>query len=101
MSQIEGAFVQGLGLYTLEELKYSPEGVLYTRGPHQYKIASVSDIPEEFHVSLLTPTQNPKAIYSSKVSIYGQASKVSIYGNADASQLQDWRMVTVCNVQKP
>uniref|UniRef100_A0A0G2K1Z5 Aldehyde oxidase 3 n=1 Tax=Rattus norvegicus TaxID=10116 RepID=A0A0G2K1Z5_RAT len=64
--KIEGAFVQGLGLYTLEELKYSPEGVLYTRGPHQYKIASVSDIPEEFHVSLLTPTQNPKAIYSSK-----------------------------------
>ncbi|GAB1284987.1 Aldehyde oxidase 3 [Apodemus speciosus] len=66
IGQIEGAFVQGLGLYTLEELKYSPEGVLYTRGPHQYKIASVTDIPEEFHVSLLTPTQNPKAIYSSK-----------------------------------
>lgn len=66
IGQIEGAFVQGLGLYTLEELKYSPEGVLYTRGPHQYKIASVTDIPEEFHVSLLTPTPNPKAIYSSK-----------------------------------
>ncbi|XP_052605467.1 aldehyde oxidase 3 isoform X2 [Peromyscus californicus insignis] len=64
--KIEGAFVQGLGLYTLEELKYSPEGVLYTRGPSQYKIPSVTDIPEEFHVSLLTPTQNPKAIYSSK-----------------------------------
>ncbi|XP_029335509.1 aldehyde oxidase 3 isoform X2 [Mus caroli] len=66
IGQIEGAFVQGLGLYTLEELKYSPEGVLYTRGPHQYKIASVTDIPEEFHVSLLTPAPNPKAIYSSK-----------------------------------
>ncbi|MEJ1271923.1 xanthine dehydrogenase [Cricetulus griseus] len=64
--KIEGAFVQGLGLYTLEELKYSPEGVLYTRGPNQYKIPSVTDIPEEFHVSLLAPTQNPKAIYSSK-----------------------------------
>ncbi|OBS72460.1 hypothetical protein A6R68_12954, partial [Neotoma lepida] len=49
-----------------QELKYSPEGVLYTRGPNQYKIPSVTDIPEEFHVSLLTPTQNPKAIYSSK-----------------------------------
>uniref|UniRef100_A0A8C6RKC1 aldehyde oxidase n=1 Tax=Nannospalax galili TaxID=1026970 RepID=A0A8C6RKC1_NANGA len=64
--QIEGAFVQGLGLYTPEELKYSPEGVLYTRGPNQYKIPSITDVPEEFHVSLLTPTQNPKAIYSSK-----------------------------------
>ncbi|XP_069851873.1 aldehyde oxidase 3-like isoform X1 [Dipodomys merriami] len=66
IGQIEGAFVQGLGLYTLEELKYSPEGVLYTHGPKQYKIPSVTDIPEEFHVSLLTTTQNPKAIYSSK-----------------------------------
>ncbi|XP_055472592.1 aldehyde oxidase 3 isoform X1 [Psammomys obesus] len=66
IGQIEGAFVQGVGLYTLEELKYSPEGVLYTRGPNQYKIPSVTDVPEEFHVSLLTPTPNPKAIYSSK-----------------------------------
>ncbi|KAM4836126.1 LOW QUALITY PROTEIN: aldehyde oxidase 3-like [Thomomys bottae] len=66
IGQIEGAFVQGLGLYTLEELRYSPEGVLYTRGPKQYKIPSVTDIPEELHVSLLTTKQNPKAIYSSK-----------------------------------
>ncbi|XP_051009811.1 aldehyde oxidase 3 [Acomys russatus] len=66
IGQIEGAFVQGLGLYTLEELRYSPEGVLHTRGPNQYKIPSVTDVPEEFHVSLLTPTENPKAIYSSK-----------------------------------
>ncbi|XP_006862101.1 PREDICTED: aldehyde oxidase-like [Chrysochloris asiatica] len=66
IGQIEGAFTQGLGLYTLEELKYSPEGVLYTRGPKQYKIPSITDIPEELHVSLLTPIQNPIAIYSSK-----------------------------------
>lgn len=67
--QIEGAFVQGLGLYTMEELKYSPEGVLYTRGPDQYKIPAVCDIPEQFSVSLLSSSQNPNAIYSSKVSI--------------------------------
>ncbi|XP_049743720.1 aldehyde oxidase 3-like isoform X3 [Elephas maximus indicus] len=66
IGQVEGAFTQGLGLYTLEELKYSPDGVLYTRGPRQYKIPSITDIPEKLHVSLLTPTQNPIAIYSSK-----------------------------------
>ncbi|XP_075385065.1 aldehyde oxidase 3-like [Tenrec ecaudatus] len=66
IGQIEGAFTQGLGLYTIEELKYSPEGVLYTRGPNQYKIPSMTDIPEELHVSLLAPTPNPIAIYSSK-----------------------------------
>ncbi|XP_019409453.1 PREDICTED: aldehyde oxidase-like [Crocodylus porosus] len=66
IGQIEGAFVQGLGLYTMEELKYSPEGVLYTRGPDQYKIPAVCDIPKQFSVSLLSSSQNPNAIYSSK-----------------------------------
>uniref|UniRef100_G3WW71 aldehyde oxidase n=1 Tax=Sarcophilus harrisii TaxID=9305 RepID=G3WW71_SARHA len=66
IGQIEGAFTQGVGLYTLEELKYSPEGVLYTRSPDEYKIPSITDIPEELNVSLLTSTKNPIAIYSSK-----------------------------------
>ncbi|KAM9123110.1 aldehyde oxidase 1-like isoform 1-T2 [Pangshura tecta] len=66
IGQIEGAFVQGIGLYTMEELKYSPEGVLYTRGPDQYKIPSICDLPERFSVSLLSSSQNPYAIYSSK-----------------------------------
>uniref|UniRef100_A0A8B9GD32 Aldehyde oxidase 1 n=1 Tax=Amazona collaria TaxID=241587 RepID=A0A8B9GD32_9PSIT len=66
IGQIEGAFVQGIGLYTMEELKYSPEGVLCTRGPDQYKIPAVCDIPEQFSVSLLSSSQNPYAIYASK-----------------------------------
>lgn len=52
----------------MEELKYSSEGVLYTRGPDQYKIPAVCDIPEQFSVSLLSSSQNPYAIYASKVS---------------------------------
>ncbi|XP_010216199.1 PREDICTED: aldehyde oxidase [Tinamus guttatus] len=66
IGQIEGAFVQGIGLYTMEELRHSPEGVLYTRGPDQYKIPAVCDIPEQFSVSLLSSSQNPYAIYASK-----------------------------------
>uniref|UniRef100_A0A8C4VEH4 Aldehyde oxidase 1 n=1 Tax=Falco tinnunculus TaxID=100819 RepID=A0A8C4VEH4_FALTI len=66
IGQIEGAFVQGIGLYTMEELKYSPEGVLYTKGPDQYKIPAVCDIPEQFNVSLLSSSPNPYAIYASK-----------------------------------
>ena len=38
IGQIEGAFVQGQGLFTIEELRYSPEGVLLTRGPGMYKM---------------------------------------------------------------
>nr|AND62518.1 aldehyde oxidase 1 [Oryzias sinensis] len=66
IGQIEGAFMQGLGLYTLEELKYSPSGLLYTRGPSQYKIPAVCDMPLQFNVYLLPDTYNPHAIYSSK-----------------------------------
>ncbi|XP_068101229.1 aldehyde oxidase-like [Hyperolius riggenbachi] len=66
IGQIEGAFVQGLGLFTIEELKFSPQGVLYTRGPAQYKIPAVCDVPEQFYVSLLANVPNPHAIYSSK-----------------------------------
>ncbi|KAG8443857.1 hypothetical protein GDO86_009156 [Hymenochirus boettgeri] len=66
IGQVEGAFVQGLGLFTLEEMKYSPNGFLYTRGPGMYKIPAFGDIPIEFNVSLLRNCPNSKAIYSSK-----------------------------------
>uniref|UniRef100_A0A672MZ23 Aldehyde oxidase 1 n=1 Tax=Sinocyclocheilus grahami TaxID=75366 RepID=A0A672MZ23_SINGR len=66
IGQIEGAFMQGLGLYTMEELKFSPSGVLYTRGPGQYKIPSFCDVPLKFNIYLLAGSSNPHAIYSSK-----------------------------------
>ncbi|XP_068165202.1 aldehyde oxidase 6 [Antennarius striatus] len=66
IGQIEGAFMQGVGLYTLEELKFSPSGLLYTRGPTQYKIPAVCDLPLSFNVYLLSDSNNPHAIYSSK-----------------------------------
>ncbi|XP_006862100.1 PREDICTED: aldehyde oxidase-like [Chrysochloris asiatica] len=65
IGQIEGGFVQGMGLYTIEELKYSPDGVLYSRGPDDYKIPTVTEIPEEIYVTLVR-SRNPIAIYSSK-----------------------------------
>ncbi|XP_037377774.1 aldehyde oxidase 4-like [Talpa occidentalis] len=65
IGQVEGAFIQGMGLYTIEELKYSPEGVLYSRSPDDYKIPTVTEIPEEFYVTLVH-SRNPIAIYSSK-----------------------------------
>ncbi|KAG7253129.1 hypothetical protein CRUP_024868 [Coryphaenoides rupestris] len=56
----------GSGLYTLEQLSFSPGGVLYTRGPSQYKIPAVCDVPLSFNVYLLPDSHNPHAIYSSK-----------------------------------
>ncbi|XP_075392187.1 xanthine dehydrogenase/oxidase [Tenrec ecaudatus] len=66
IGQVEGAFVQGLGLFTLEELHYSPEGSLHTRGPSTYKIPAFGSIPIEFQVTLLRDCPNKKAIYASK-----------------------------------
>ncbi|KAK6642314.1 hypothetical protein RUM44_014037 [Polyplax serrata] len=66
IGQIEGAFVQGQGLFTLEELIFSPTGTSFTRGPGMYKIPGFADIPLEFNVSLLRGAPNPRAVYSSK-----------------------------------
>ncbi|RKU43313.1 hypothetical protein DL546_002359 [Coniochaeta pulveracea] len=55
--QIEGAFIQGLGLFTMEEslwLRSGPmAGNLFTRGPGAYKIPGFRDIPQDFRVTLL------------------------------------------------
>ncbi|KAG7306042.1 hypothetical protein JYU34_008617 [Plutella xylostella] len=66
IGQIEGGFMQGYGLFTIEELIYSPTGTLYSRGPGAYKIPGFGDIPQEFNVSLLKGAPNPRAVYSSK-----------------------------------
>uniref|UniRef100_A0A803TTV6 FAD-binding PCMH-type domain-containing protein n=1 Tax=Anolis carolinensis TaxID=28377 RepID=A0A803TTV6_ANOCA len=66
IGQIEGGFIQGLGLYTMEEIKFSPEGQQYTLGPDTYKIPAVCDVPEHFRIYLLPNSRNPVAIYSSK-----------------------------------
>jgi xanthine dehydrogenase/oxidase len=51
--QIEGAFVQGQGLFTMEESLWTCDGQLFTRGPGTYKIPGFRDIPQEFNVSFL------------------------------------------------
>lgn len=66
IGQVEGAFIQGMGLYTIEELSYSPQGILYSRGPNQYKIPAICDIPTEMHISFLPPSEHSNTLYSSK-----------------------------------
>ncbi|KAL6703054.1 hypothetical protein ACN47E_010261 [Coniothyrium glycines] len=51
--QIEGAFIQGQGLFTMEESLWTRDGQLFTRGPGTYKIPGFSDIPQIFNASLL------------------------------------------------
>jgi xanthine dehydrogenase large subunit len=51
--QIEGAFVQGMGWLTCEELWWDGAGRLRTVGPSTYKIPGSRDVPPAFNVRLL------------------------------------------------
>eukprot|EP01134_Creolimax_fragrantissima_P003745 CFRG3745T1 len=66
VGQIEGAFMQGVGLFTMEEMLWSAEGRLRTVGPGMYKIPGFRDIPITFNVHLLTDSYNERAVYRSK-----------------------------------
>ena len=69
IGQIEGAFVQGVGWSTIEELLVLPSnGAVFTRGPGNYKIPGFRDIPQQFNVKILRDKQyqHLKTIKSSK-----------------------------------
>lgn len=65
--QVEGAFTQGMGWLTMEELVWSPQGRLTTHAPSTYKIPVASDMPRDFRVALYrSPGNVEESIYRSK-----------------------------------
>ena len=66
IGQIEGAYVQGAGWLTCEELVWNDQGVLLTHSPDTYKIPAVGDRPLEFKVNLLKDAEQPNTIFGSK-----------------------------------
>ncbi|MDJ0391401.1 xanthine dehydrogenase molybdopterin binding subunit [Roseomonas sp. E05] len=52
--QIEGAFIQGLGWLTCEELWWDAQGRLRTLGPSTYKIPGSREMPPVFNLRLLS-----------------------------------------------
>ena len=56
--QVEGAFVQGMGWLTTEELWWDDEGRLRTHAPSTYKIPLASDMPKAFNVRLAEWSEN-------------------------------------------
>jgi len=53
IGQIEGGFIQGMGLFCMEELLWARDGHLRTRNVSTYKIPTHDDIPVEFNVEVL------------------------------------------------
>ncbi len=67
IGQIEGAFIQGMGWLTAEELIWGEDGRLQTVGPASYKIPAIGDTPAQFNVELLPDSPNVEAtIFHSK-----------------------------------
>ena len=64
--QIIGAFIQGMGWCTTEELRYNADGLLLTHSPTTYKIPNIQDLPEEFHVKWIDNDRNTQNIRGSK-----------------------------------
>ncbi|HYH19987.1 MAG TPA: xanthine dehydrogenase molybdopterin binding subunit [Azospirillum sp.] len=58
LGQVEGAFVQGLGWLTAEELWWDGEGRLRTHAPSTYKIPTSRDLPADFRVRLYDARPN-------------------------------------------
>ncbi|MFK8048960.1 MAG: xanthine dehydrogenase molybdopterin binding subunit [Halioglobus sp.] len=67
IGQIEGAFIQGMGWLTTEELVWGEDGRLQTVNPASYKIPTIGDTPTQFNVELLPDSPNVEAtIFHSK-----------------------------------
>jgi xanthine dehydrogenase large subunit len=67
IGQVEGAFVQGMGWLTMEELVWNAKGKLMTCGPASYKIPAIADMPIDLRVKLVENRKNPEdTVFHSK-----------------------------------
>jgi xanthine dehydrogenase large subunit len=67
IGQIEGAFIQGMGWLTMEELVWHPQtGMLSTHAPSTYKIPTANDCPAVFHTRLFERDNVQDSIHRSK-----------------------------------
>ncbi len=66
VGQIEGAYVQGAGWLTTEELIWDAKGRLSTHAPSTYKIPACSDRPPVFNVALWNQPNREDAVGKSK-----------------------------------
>lgn len=74
VGQIEGAFTQGMGWSTMEELVWGdsehpwvrPAGRLHTSGPGTYKLPAFNDVPRVLNVTLMSGVDNKVAVHSAK-----------------------------------
>ena len=67
IGQVEGAFIQGMGWLTMEELVWHPKtGLLLTHAPSTYKIPTANDCPATLRTALFDNANAQPTIHRSK-----------------------------------
>jgi xanthine dehydrogenase large subunit len=64
--QVIGAYVQGAGWVTTENLYYDPSGYLVSHSPTTYKIPNIQDAPRDLRVEFIENDGNPQNVFGSK-----------------------------------
>ncbi len=64
--QIIGAYIQGLGWASMEELKYSDKGALLAHSPTTYKIPNIYDVPPILNVNIIDNDTNTANVRGTK-----------------------------------
>ncbi|MDD4667767.1 MAG: molybdopterin-dependent oxidoreductase [Candidatus Cloacimonetes bacterium] len=76
--QVTGAFIQGMGWCTMEDLVWDSHGRYLSANPSTYKIPGIRDLPELLDIELLTSDSRESSVFGSKATgeppfIYGMA----------------------------
>lgn len=68
--QIEGAFVQGIGFFMLEEYTTNSDGLVVADSTWTYKIPTIDTIPKQFNVEIHNSGHHQKRVLSSKGKLF-------------------------------
>jgi xanthine dehydrogenase large subunit len=108
IGQIEGAFVQGMGWLTTEQLVWNDKGLLTTHAPSTYKIPTAGDVPEHFKVELWPEANREDNVFGSKavgeppfmlgISVYEALRDAIAQARSDGQPLQLTAPATAENV---
>ncbi len=66
VGQVSGAFIQGMGWVTTENLYYHEKGKLLSHSPTTYKIPNIQDTPRIFQIDLIENNSNTQNVLRSK-----------------------------------
>lgn len=66
VGQVSGAYVQGAGWVSTENLFYAESGKVLSHSPTTYKIPNIQDTPRVFNIRLIENNSNTEVVHKSK-----------------------------------